>query len=178
MNTTQEINGVNDAQGREILEDRSNQLEAPLPKRTSIARVLLAEDDVAMRRLLAQSMRRAGYQVQEAEDGLHTVTFLNSWRANKQNFPDLVVSDIRMPGADGLYILSALRRIAPHVPVILITAFGFDETHVEARRRGAWKVIDKPFAISELLDVMRRALMNRRRVEGDGNGETRLFFDQ
>jgi DNA-binding NtrC family response regulator len=156
------LDDLTNAKTFDVHDERPTRSDAPRRWATSNPHVLLAEDDAAMRRLLAQAMRQAGFEVQEAEDGLHTLTVLESWSEDEGLRPHLVVSDIRMPGADGLRILSALRRSAPRVPVILITAFGYAETHVEAFRRGAHAVLDKPFAIADLINAMHKALDDRR----------------
>lgn len=116
--------------------------------------VLLAEDDAAMRNLLAGQLVRRGYEVVLAEDGLHLATQLDRWL----NYPGAaplvaIVSDVRMPGASGLRVLRWLRRRVGYLPVVLITAFGSAELHDEGRRLGA-TVLDKPFAVRELLNVL------------------------
>jgi len=118
-------------------------------------RVLLAEDEEAMRTLLVGQLRRAGYAVDLAEDGLHLITHLD-WSAGAaapRPF-DALVSDLRMPGADGMRILQWLRAQGSRMPVVLITAFGTRELHAEADRLGA-ALIDKPFEIAQLLAVLR-----------------------
>ncbi len=127
------------------------------------ARVLVAEDDPAMRALLAQHLRAAGYEVALAEDGMHLATQLD-WstsHAARSKF-DAIVSDLQMPGANGMRIFERLRSHAPWIPVLLITAFGTHELHAEAERLGA-TLLDKPFAIEKLLSELRRLLENARR---------------
>jgi DNA-binding response OmpR family regulator len=125
-------------------------------------RILLAEDDAEMRRCLAQAFRKADFEVEEAEHGTRVLDYIVSWLITGEGLDiDLVVSDIRMPGADGLRLLTALRSHRHDLPVILITAFGNPETHIEAKLRGAAAVLDKPFAFAELLAAVRGALANR-----------------
>lgn len=122
-------------------------------------RILLAEDDVEMRRYLAQAFRKARFEVVEAEHGARVLDYIvETVVAGTGLDVDAVVSDIRMPGADGLCLLSALRSHRRDLPVVLITAFGNPETHEESRLRGARAVIDKPFEFDELLAVVRAAL--------------------
>lgn len=113
--------------------------------------VLIAEDDREMCRLLADSLREDGYEVMEASDGQHLrdyIDYLRGTIVNGRFFDvDIIVSDIRMPGASGLEVLRELRRYDRETPVILITAFGDDQTHAEAYRLGASAIIDKPFDI-------------------------------
>jgi CheY-like chemotaxis protein len=113
--------------------------------------VLVAEDDLEMRRLVCRAMRRAGYQVTEAEDGRELVQALVSCVTHKpRSMPALIISDVRMPGCSGLEVLALLRRIDWTTPIILITAFGDPETHTEAQRLGAARVLDKPFDVEDL----------------------------
>ena len=74
------------------------------------------------------------------------------------NAPDLVVTDVQMPGATGMRVLSHVRRAHPTVPVILITAFGSAELHAQAKRLGAATVLDKPFDLAELRKLVQRLL--------------------
>jgi DNA-binding NtrC family response regulator len=76
---------------------------------------------------------------------------------------DVVVSDLRMPGYDGLNIVATLRQNAPDVPVILITAFGTMATHVEAARLGAYAILDKPFDLDDLMSLVKAATLARAR---------------
>jgi DNA-binding NtrC family response regulator len=110
--------------------------------------VLIVEDDEAMRRLLRDALERAGHRVLERGDG-KDVPFL----ADHEAF-DVVVLDKEMPGQNGLEVLSSLRRRLPRVPVILVTAFGGPAVASEAARRGAYRYLEKPFRIGELLDTL------------------------
>jgi DNA-binding response OmpR family regulator len=119
-------------------------------------RVLLAEDDHDMRALLAETLRREGYEVIEARDGTQLLHFIARLllSGNLADPPDLIISDVLMPGQNGLDVLVELRRADWRIPVILITAFGDEELHGEAARWGASAVLDKPFE----LDDLRRAV--------------------
>ena len=122
-------------------------------------RILLAEDDLEMRRCLAELLRRAGYEVIEAASGFEAMDYIAA-RLVESGVVDVgvVVSDVRMPGVDGLHVLAALQGHEPVPAVILITAFGTPETHAEAQRRGALTVFDKPFDIDELLALVKSVL--------------------
>ncbi len=115
-------------------------------------RVLLAEDDDEMRRLLASALRRDGFEVIEIEDGVELFNYIGLvWMNDRtQTPPDLVISDVRMPGFTGLEILDLLYQADSGLPVILITAFGDEETHARARALGARAVFDKPFDLDDL----------------------------
>jgi len=127
----------------------------PRAVETQRTRILLAEDDDEMRSMLAAALRRDNYQVEEAFNGADLLVkvaraFLDINGDRVTRAPDLVISDVRMPGFTGLEVLAALRDRAPKVPVILITAFGDLETHLEAKRLGANAMFDKPFDLEDL----------------------------
>jgi CheY-like chemotaxis protein len=109
-------------------------------------RILLAEDHPETRALLASTLRAEGYEVVEASNGYEFLNVISeAWLRPSTRFPDLVVTDIRMPGPSGLRVIEGLRSSYWSIPVIVITAFGDAETHAEAHRLGAHAVIDKPF---------------------------------
>jgi len=121
------------------------------PKNTY--RILLAEDDSELRALLTHSFQRDGFQVVACPDGWDLIEHLEH-----QLFPgdmpehiDIIVSDIRMPGATGIEVLRDLGDIEDFPPMILITAFGNDKTHWLAGKLGAAAIFDKPFDIDALL---------------------------
>ncbi len=135
-------------------------LAAVARPRPTVPRILLAEDDRAMRQLLAVALRGEGYEVVEAEDGFELVDYLRcppTVEGRSRRF-DLVVSDIRMPILSGMDALKCMRDSDPTTPMILITAFGDPRTHAEARRLGANLVLDKPFQMEELKTAVRQAL--------------------
>jgi DNA-binding NtrC family response regulator len=118
-------------------------------------RVIVGEDDPDMRRLVVYALERDGYEVGEAGDGYSLLTLLAERGAGKT--VDLVISDVRMPGLSGLEILEHVRRDGDHLPVILMTAFGDDDTRAEAELRGA-VLFDKPFLIDDLRKVVHHLL--------------------
>jgi DNA-binding response OmpR family regulator len=123
-----------------------------LPKALFPARLLLAEDDVELRSLIATSLREDGFEVVEVADGNALVDRLADAMAADGSLDgfDLVVSDIRMPGFSALEVMTGMRRMLFRTPVVLITAFGDRKTHERARRLGAARVFDKPFDVDEL----------------------------
>ena len=118
-----------------------------------MTRVLIAEDEHRIARLIEMSLTRAGYDCTVAEDGCTAAD-----RIEERSF-DLALLDIMLPGLDGYELLDYLRPLG--VPVILITAKGAVRDRVEGLRRGADDYIVKPFVIEELLarveSVLRRA---------------------
>jgi two-component system C4-dicarboxylate transport response regulator DctD len=120
--------------------------------------VLLVDDEEDIRRSTCQSLELAGFDVRElgsAEAVLDLVT---------PGFAGVIVSDIRMPGMDGMTLLTRVRDIDPDVPVILVTGHGDVQLAVRAMREGAYDFIEKPFSAQHLADVVSRALDRRRLV--------------
>ncbi len=114
-------------------------------------RLLVAEDNDAMRRLLVITLKKDGYELITAEDGYELIEHIKSppaFHGRAKKF-DLIISDLRMPLFSGLDGLRALREKDQTTPMIIITAFGNEETHAEARRLGA-RVLDKPFDMEAL----------------------------
>ena len=120
--------------------------------------VLLIDDDPHLRQALAQTLDLAGLRVQAFADALKVAQDL------PDDWPGVVVSDIRMPGIDGLQLLERLHGRDAELPVILITGHGDVPLAVQAMRAGAWDFLEKPFPSDTLLDGVRRALAMRRLV--------------
>jgi two-component system response regulator FlrC len=123
------------------------------------ARILVAEDDPAMQRLLQRILVDAGHEVVTVADGLAAVARL------EQPF-DVVLTDMRMPGADGTQVLQFVRRRWPATPVIVITAFGSIPGAVDAMRLGAFDYLSKPLPDPAAL----RTVVARALESGGGGG--------
>lgn len=130
--------------------------------------VLLAEDDQEFRSLVEDALKSAGYRVTLCPDGIALADHIGSYvLSDTSDDFDLVVSDIRMPGVSGLEVLEGMSRWSGFPPMILMTAFGDEETHTAARRLGAAAVLDKPFELNVLLAVVREVVARRRRAASD-----------
>ncbi len=115
--------------------------------------ILLAEDDVEMRRLLAWSLERAGYDVIECPDGMTLMRKLGYLDAHGAIRPaDLVVSDIRMPGFTGMQVLQSAHDFGDALPIILVSAFADEAAYEQAERLGATALLAKPFDVEELIE--------------------------
>jgi DNA-binding NtrC family response regulator len=114
--------------------------------------ILLADDDVNLRRVLEFQLEEAGYLVSPAQDGAEALEIF----AN--NDFDCVVTDLRMPKLSGLELLEKIKAANAEIPVIVITAFGEVETAVTAMKAGAFDYINKPFNRDEILLTLERAL--------------------
>ncbi len=124
----------------------------------SEARILLVDDDDDLRPALVQGLEIEGFDVEafaRADEALRRVT---------RDFYGAVVSDIRMPGIDGMDFLRQILEIDPALPVVLITGHGEISLAVEAMRDGAYDFIEKPFPVRRLTTVVQRAVEKRRLV--------------
>ena len=122
-------------------------------------RIAVADDSAEMRALIAQALRADGYDVVESGDGHQLVRLLEPVDPEQHaTSVDLVVSDLRMPELSGLDVLGALHDRELRTPFILITAFGDEDTHREARDLGAAAVLDKPFDIDRLRSLVHASL--------------------
>jgi CheY-like chemotaxis protein len=128
-------------------------LHSPLPEPSyeiDPPLVLLAEDDDMFRHLLSGILRRDGYNVLEAKDGTRLRRLVEELlQSGRDARPELIISDVRMPGASGLGVLELLRVYDWYTPVILMTAFGGPEVEARARQLGAATVFSKPFALED-----------------------------
>jgi two-component system response regulator AtoC len=108
-------------------------------------KILLAEDDEIMRISIYDSLRKHGWQVDEASDGLKAMALFE-----KQQY-HLIISDIRMPGLDGLTLLQNVHRQSPDTDVIIMTAYGSVDDAIGCLRQGATDYILKPFNLDDLI---------------------------
>ncbi|RYF14886.1 MAG: response regulator [Comamonadaceae bacterium] len=116
------------------------------------ARLLVVDDDADMLRLLSMRLQAAGYRVSAAASAEAALAQLELER------PQLVISDVRLPGLDGLALFDEVHRRHPSLPVILLTAHGTIPDAVEATRRGVFTYLTKPYDSKELLERISQAL--------------------
>ncbi len=120
--------------------------------------VLLVEDDPNVRLGCEQAMQLAGIPVDAVASAEEAQRRLSA------DFAGVVVSDMRLPGMDGMALLRWVNQLAPDLPVIIITGHGDVTLAVEAMRSGAYDFMQKPFSTGDLVDVVRRALEKRELV--------------
>ena len=111
--------------------------------------ILLAEDDDALRELLDFALTRAGYLVTCCTNGLDLLE-----RLEEGDPFDLIISDLRMPALTGLEVLEIQLGNRLQTPFICMTAFGDQQTHAQAKRFGAAATIDKPFDLTEMIELV------------------------
>ena len=121
-----------------------------------MARILVADDHDALRRGLALSLTTAGHDVDEAGNGNAALERLH------EGYFDVVVSDLKMGGSDGLDVLRTTKTLHPTASVILMTAFGSVTTAVEAMKHGAFDYVQKPFELEEMEVKVEKALELKR----------------
>ncbi|MBD3217426.1 MAG: response regulator [candidate division Zixibacteria bacterium] len=115
-------------------------------------KILVVDDDASLRRIIEFNLKKKAYKPTMLENAEEAVTHLR-----KSDY-ELMISDIRMPGMDGLELLQIAREIKPDLPVIFITAFGTIEMAVEAMKLGAYDYITKPFDVDDFIHTVEKAL--------------------
>lgn len=120
-----------------------------------VLRVLIVDDDSSIRNMLAIVLKKAGYEVVTSENGYAALDNLK-----KESF-DLIISDIKMPGINGIELLKKIKTINAEIPVIMITAYASANDAVEAMKLGAEDYITKPFNIDELKLIIDRAVYKK-----------------
>ncbi len=114
--------------------------------------ILVVDDEEEIRRLLQRTLVKYGYHAIGAEDAIQGLVQLQDHQV------DLVITDIRMPGIDGLDFIEQIHDLNPDLPVIVITGFGTYQTAMEAVRRGAFFFISKPFDNETMIDTVKKGL--------------------
>jgi len=120
--------------------------------------ILVADDEKGIRDTLKRLLEYERYRVVVAEDGLEAL------RKTESEIVDLVLLDIKMPGMDGMEVLSRLHQTQPDLPVVIISGHGTIQTAVEATRLGAFDFIEKPIDADRILLVIRNGLAQRKLV--------------
>jgi CheY-like chemotaxis protein len=118
-------------------------------------RILVIDDEDGIRRAVRTVLERAGYRVREALSGLDA---LRLWHEEES---DLVITDIHMPGMNGLEMIQQLHALSPHLPIIAVSGSGEMASRdllKDAGLSGPIRTLDKPFKIAELLECVREAL--------------------
>ena len=136
--------------------------------------VLVVDDDRNTRETLKRGLSREGYEILTAEDGSKAVPIL------QEREVDLIITDYKMPGMDGLRLAATAQVVRPAASVILISAFINVDTAVNAIKRGIFDVIEKPMKMRDLKKTVARALQNRRllvenhRLRGELKGQKEM----
>ena len=114
--------------------------------------ILAIDDEEIVRMSCERILRMAGYEIDTSADGLNALKMLDSKKY------DLVLTDLKMPGMDGLEVMCELKKKLPDAKVIIVTGYSTLETAVKAIKMGAHNYIEKPFSPDSLLSAVREAL--------------------
>ena len=131
---------------------RSSPTPSPAAKPNGRPRVLVVDDEAAMRDLLKKTLALADYDVDVAPDGRAALERLRLFSY------DLLITDLKMPGMDGLAVIHEARRLHDNLPVIIITGFSTEASAIEAANLGVSGYLTKPFKVPNVLSVAARAL--------------------
>jgi two-component system, OmpR family, KDP operon response regulator KdpE len=124
-------------------------------------RVLVVDDEPAIRRFLRTTLRAEGYEVLEEDTGERALS------AVRRREPDLIILDLGLPGIDGLDLIGQVRKASSVVPIIVLTVRADEAGRVQALDLGADDYVTKPFGVDELLARIRAALRHRLQQEGE-----------
>jgi two-component system, NtrC family, nitrogen regulation response regulator NtrX len=117
-----------------------------------MAKILIVDDEMPIRRTLRDILEFEGYDIDEASDGLECVA-----KVQKEKY-DVIITDIKMPKMDGIEALERLQILSPETPVIMVSGHGTIDTAVEAVKKGAFDFISKPPDLNRMLITVRNAL--------------------
>ena len=127
-------------------------------------RVLVVDDNEVFRRPLQRALEAAGFEVvavSSAEDALEVL---------HASTVDVLLTDHRLPGMDGVQLITRIKATHPALAIVVMTAYGTIESAVEARRAGADDYLEKPFEVPDLLRALQRAL-DQQKLPARGRGE-------
>jgi len=125
---------------------------------TAATKVLVVDDEQVVLDSVRKHLRREGYDIQTVLSGDEAVEILES------GWPEMVITDLMMPGMDGLELLERVRESKPEIPVVMITGYATMRTALQALREGAFDYIAKPFTRAELQGVVVRAARQAARM--------------
>jgi excisionase family DNA binding protein len=125
---------------------------APRPAPDHRPRILVVDDEVGIRELLAKTLAVAEYEVDLAPGGQEALE-----RLHREQY-DLLITDLRMPGVDGLTLIREARRYMPQLPIVIITGYSTEASAIEAINLGVNGYLTKPFRVPKVLSVAAKAL--------------------
>jgi two-component system nitrogen regulation response regulator GlnG len=126
-----------------------------LVPKNSQHRTWIIDDDQSMRWMLERTLSNSGYPVTAYESG--SVALAAFKRATPEDRPELIITDVRMPGINGFELLKQIKNISPQTPIIVMTAYTDLDTTVQAFHEGAFEYLPKPFDIDDALNLVARA---------------------
>ena len=142
-----------------------------LPLQNKSHSVWIIDDDQSMRWVLEKTLINNGYQVSAFESG--SVALASFKRATMEQRPDLIITDVRMPGINGFELMKQIKNISPHTPIIIMTAYTDLDTTVQTFEEGAFEYLPKPFDIDDALELVARACsLNGEDADSKGQAPT------
>jgi CheY-like chemotaxis protein len=134
--------------------DRGTRTPSAPPSRAP--RAIIAEDVEDVRRVLAVALRGMGYEILEASSGGELLDQLADGllSGDPKSRPDVIITDVRMPGLTGIEILAGLRHAGWQTPIVLMTAYADPELREEVRRLGGDALFAKPFDVDDLITAV------------------------
>ena len=140
------------ADGSATSDSSSNDGGSPLQSNNSRTRVLVVDDEPSIRNLLSKMLALVDYNVDVASDGQSALEQMRLGRY------DLLITDLRMPGMNGISVIHAARRLQADLPVIIITGFSTEASAIEAANLGVAGYLTKPFRVPKVLEAAAKAL--------------------
>ncbi|HEY1587516.1 MAG TPA: response regulator [Polyangia bacterium] len=125
-------------------------------------RLLVIDDEEDVRDMLEFILAREGFEVVTVDSGLAAIEV-----ARARTF-DLAITDMKMPGINGIETLTALKQIDTSMEVVVVTGYASEQTAAECMKRGAYGYLTKPFELADLLPLIGGALARRTATNGDG----------
>lgn len=120
-------------------------------------KVLVVDDDDAVRSIIVRELEQERFEVQGASDGEAAINLVRAVQEEEEKF-DVILLDIKMPKADGFEVLKYVKRVTPETKVIMVTAYADTRNAIEALRLGASDFVSKPFDFDEILASIRHVL--------------------
>ncbi|MEY8263428.1 MAG: response regulator, partial [Bermanella sp.] len=118
-------------------------------------KVWIIDDDRSIRWVLEKALEQENIESLSFENGDKVLNALN------REIPDAIISDVRMPGIDGLSLLKKIHEVQPDIPVIIMTAHSDLDSAVNSYQTGAFEYLPKPFDVDEAVDLMKRAISHK-----------------
>jgi DNA-binding NtrC family response regulator len=123
-----------------------------------MARILVIDDEQSVRAAIEQALKIKGHEVIGAEDGTEAL------KQYSEESADLIITDMYMPGQDGIGVMVQFRKLAPQLPIIAMSGNPKGDVLMIAEKLGAIGVLEKPFEVKELLSLVERALKGGREL--------------
>jgi DNA-binding NtrC family response regulator len=137
-----------------------------------VPRILIADDESSLRKVLSATLRREGYEVETAVDGKDALTKLKESEDADEGEPfHLLISDVRMPQINGMELLERVNGRYPDIPVLMLTAHGTVDLAVQALKRGAFDFLTKPYERDELVTTVKKAVAQGERDAEESHPE-------